>query len=158
MNSAVTCQNYFRLPQCSCEVLINLKMCIKEANLPSLAAVPIYCSVSLKKKKFWPIGSLKKELVLLFIQMLSSESTSTTAPDFLYSLGSSCNSYCCRKGDPFQGPKLGSCLTLRKELSEETRADKARDFIGKGTWVKNSRVREPRRTALPRGSQSRVLR
>ena len=35
---------------------------------------------------------------------------------------------CCRKGDPFQGPKLGSCLTLRNELS----ADKARDFIGKG--------------------------
>ena len=40
--------------------------------------------------------------------------------------------YCCRKGNPFQGPKLGSCLTLRKELSEETCADKARDFIGKG--------------------------
>ena len=40
--------------------------------------------------------------------------------------------FCCRKEDPFQGPKLGSCLTLRKELSEETRADKARDFIGKG--------------------------
>ena len=39
---------------------------------------------------------------------------------------------CCRKGDPFQGPKLGSCLTLRKELSEETSADKPRDFIGKG--------------------------
>ena len=35
-------------------------------------------------------------------------------------------------GDPFQGSKVGSCLTLRKELSEETRADKARDFIGKG--------------------------
>ena len=27
---------------------------------------------------------------------------------------------------------MGSCLTLRNELSEETRADKARDFIGKG--------------------------
>ena len=27
---------------------------------------------------------------------------------------------CCRKGDPFQGPKLGSCLTLGNELSEET--------------------------------------
>ena len=40
---------------------------------------------------------------------------------------------CCRKGDPFQGPKLGSCLTLRNELSEETHADKASDFIGKGT-------------------------
>ena len=39
---------------------------------------------------------------------------------------------CCRNGDPFQGPKLGSCLTLRNELSEETRADKARDFTGKG--------------------------
>ena len=38
----------------------------------------------------------------------------------------------CRKGDPFQGPKLGSCLTLRRESSEETRADKASDFIGKG--------------------------
>ena len=38
----------------------------------------------------------------------------------------------CRKGDPFQGLKGGSCLTLGNELSEETRADKARDFIGKG--------------------------
>ena len=28
---------------------------------------------------------------------------------------------------------------------------------GKGTRVESSRVREPRRTALPRGSQSRVL-
>ena len=54
---------------------------------------------------------------------------------------------CYRKGDPFQGPKLGSCLTLGNELSEETRADKARDFIGQGTWVESSRVREPRRTA-----------
>ena len=41
-------------------------------------------------------------------------------------------SFCCRKGDPFQGLKLGSCLTLGNELSEETHADKARDFIGKG--------------------------
>ena len=29
-------------------------------------------------------------------------------------------SICCRKGDPFQGPKLGSCLTLGNELSKET--------------------------------------
>ena len=27
---------------------------------------------------------------------------------------------CCRMGDPFQGPKLGSGLTLGNELSEET--------------------------------------
>ena len=39
---------------------------------------------------------------------------------------------CCRKGDLFQGLKLGSCLTLGNELSKETRADKARDFVGKG--------------------------
>ena len=39
---------------------------------------------------------------------------------------------CCRKVDTFQGSKLGSCLTLGKELSKETRADKTRDFIGKG--------------------------
>ena len=32
-----------------------------------------------------------------------------------------CSSWgCCRKGDPFQGPKLGSCLMLGNELSEET--------------------------------------
>ena len=42
-------------------------------------------------------------------------------------------------------------------MSEETRADKARDFIGKGTWVESSRVREPRRTALPLGSGFMVM-
>ena len=40
--------------------------------------------------------------------------------------------FCCRKVNPFQGLKLGSCLTLGNELSEETCADKARDVIGKG--------------------------
>ena len=25
-----------------------------------------------------------------------------------------------KKGDPFQGPRVGSCLTLRSELSSET--------------------------------------
>ena len=49
---------------------------------------------------------------------------------------------------PYRAPRVGSCLTLGKELSEETRPDKARDFIGKGTRVESSRVREPRRTAL----------
>ena len=40
--------------------------------------------------------------------------------------------YCCSKGDPFQGPKLGSCLTLGNELSEETHAlTKQEIFIGK---------------------------
>ena len=61
---------------------------------------------------------------------------------------------CCRKVDPFQGPKLGSCLTLRNELSKETHVltDKARDFLGKGHLG-----REPRKTALSCGSQLQVL-
>ena len=60
---------------------------------------------------------------------------------------------CCRKGDPFQGPKLGSCLTLGNELSEETHVvTKQEILLGKGTLVESSRVRDPRRTALPPGS------
>ena len=69
-----------------------------------------------------------------------------------------CVSTCCRKGDPFQGLKLGSCLTLRNELSEETHVlTKQEILLGKGTQVESSRAREPRRTALPRGSKSPVL-
>ena len=65
---------------------------------------------------------------------------------------------CCRKGDPFQSPKLGSCLTLGNELSDKTHVlTKQEILLGKGTQVESSRVREPRRTALPCGSQSRVL-
>ena len=38
-----------------------------------------------------------------------------------------------RKGEaPLQGSRVGSCLILGKEFSEETHADKARDFIGQG--------------------------
>ena len=48
------------------------------------------------------------------------------------------------RGTPFQGPKLGSCLTLRNELSEETHVlTKQEILLGKGTRVESSRVREP---------------
>ena len=61
----------------------------------------------------------------------------------------------CRKGDLFQGPEVGSCLTPRNEFSEETHMlTKQEISLGKGTWVESRRVRGPRRTALPRGSQS----
>ena len=61
----------------------------------------------------------------------------------------------CRKGDPFQGPKLGSCLTLGNELSEETHVlTKQEILLGKGAPVESRRVREPRRTALSHGLQS----
>ena len=32
---------------------------------------------------------------------------------------------------PSRSPRVGSCLTLGKELSKETHAEKARDFIGR---------------------------
>ena len=65
---------------------------------------------------------------------------------------------CCRKGDSFQGLKLGFCLTLRNELSEETHVlTKQEILLGKGIWVESSRVREPRRTALSSGLQSWIL-
>ena len=52
-------------------------------------------------------------------------------------------------GDPFQSPKLGSCLTLGKELSEETHVlTKQEILLGKGTWAESRRAREPRRTTL----------
>ena len=57
---------------------------------------------------------------------------------------------CCRKGDPFQGPKPGSCLTLGNELSEETHLLTEQEILlGKGAQVESRRVREPRRTAPP---------
>ena len=65
---------------------------------------------------------------------------------------------CCRKGDPFHGMRVGSCLTLRNELSEETHVLlKQETLLGRGTWAESVRVREPRRTALSCGSQSWVL-
>ena len=60
--------------------------------------------------------------------------------------------------DSFQGPSLGSCLTLGSEFSEGVLVlTKQETLLGSGTWVEGSRVREPRRTALLHGSQSQVL-
>ena len=95
---------------------------------------------------------LSRGLVQLLICFLSALSL----PRLM--LGWGCGKGCCRKEDPFQGPKLGSCLTLGNELSEETHVlTKQELLLGKGTRVASSRVREPRRTALPCGSQSQVL-
>ena len=65
---------------------------------------------------------------------------------------------CCGKGDHFQGLNMGSCLTLGNELSEETHAlAKQETLLGRGAQVESSRVSEPRKTALLRGSQCQVL-
>ena len=53
---------------------------------------------------------------------------------------------------------MGSCLTLRDELSEETHVlTKQETLLGRGAQAESSRVRKPRTTALPHGSQSQVL-
>ena len=63
-----------------------------------------------------------------------------------------------QEGGPFQGLKLGSCLILGNELSEETHVlTKQETLLGKGTRMESRKVRGPRRTALPRGSRPRVL-
>ena len=65
---------------------------------------------------------------------------------------------CCKKGTSFQGPGVGSCLIIRNELSIETHVlTKQETLLGRGARVESSRVREPKGTAWPRGSQSRVL-
>ena len=63
----------------------------------------------------------------------------------------------CRKGDPFQGLKGGSCLTLGNNFSEETdMLTKQEILLGKDDRVESRSAREPRRT-LSHGSQSQVL-
>ena len=65
---------------------------------------------------------------------------------------------CCRKRDPFQGIRVGSCLTLRNELSKEACIlTKQETLLGRGAQSKSSRVGEPRKTALPCSLQSWVL-
>ena len=67
-------------------------------------------------------------------------------------------SFLLQEGGPLPGPETGLLSTLGNELSEETHVlTKQEILLGKGTRVESSRVREPRRTALPHGSQSRVL-
>ena len=49
---------------------------------------------------------------------------------------------CCRKGDPFQSPRVYSCLTLRNESSEETRVlTKYETLLEKGTQAESRKVR-----------------
>ena len=57
---------------------------------------------------------------------------------------------CCRKWDPFQGPRMGPG-TLGNELSKETHAlTKQEILLGRGTQAESNRVRSLRRTVLPR--------
>ena len=50
-------------------------------------------------------------------------------------------------------PKMVSCLTVRNKLSKETHVLTKKASLERSTQGENGEVREPRRTALPRGSQ-----
>ena len=51
------------------------------------------------------------------------------------------DSDCCRKGDRFQGPRVGSCLTLGNDLFKEIHMlTKPEACTGKGAQVESSRV------------------
>ena len=63
-----------------------------------------------------------------------------------------------QEGGPPPGPESGLSVTLGSELFEETLVlAKQEILLGRGSGSESSRVREPRRTALPRGLQSGVL-
>ena len=54
---------------------------------------------------------------------------------------------CCRKADPFQGPRVVFYLTLRNEFSEKTQVlTKQENLLRRGNWVDRSRMREHSRT------------
>ena len=62
------------------------------------------------------------------------------------------------RGNPFQGPRPGSCLTLENELSKVTLLlTKEETLLRRGAQVESRRVKETKRTSLPHGLQSRVL-
>ena len=93
---------------------------------------------------FWHNKCLTGSFFFFFLKMFNARLFTT------FSFTTLLLSFCCRKGDPFQGPKLGSCLALRNELSEEIYVlTKQETSLGKGTRVESRRVREPRRAALP---------
>ena len=51
--------------------------------------------------------------------------------------------FCCRKGDPFQDPRMGSCLTFRNELSEKIHVlTKQETLLGRGPWGQGEQLGE----------------
>ena len=66
--------------------------------------------------------------------------------------------YLLEEGGPLPGPKAGLLSDTQNELSKETHVlTKQEIFLGKGTRVESSRVRETRKISLSHGSKSWVL-
>ena len=62
--------------------------------------------------------------------------------------------YEVQEGGPLPGPKMHSCLTLGNKSEEIHAMTKQGILLGRGSQEESSRVREPRRTALPALSSS----
>lgn len=122
-----------------------------------------YCArVNKKKKKvnicclsFSPVNVIPLGQALLLTHLYTADPSRTPLQaDQKY------NSFflkCCRKEDPFQGPSMGFCPTLRNELSEETCAEKQKTLLGRGAQEESSRGGNQENCSA-RGSQSQALR
>ena len=62
-----------------------------------------------------------------------------------------------QEGGPLPGPEIGllSNITCVLEMNETHMLKKQDILLGKGAWAESRRVREPRRTTLSHGLQSR---
>ena len=81
-------------------------------------------------------GSCQTTYVPIFKAHESSREATIPEPSHQHCPASS---RCCRKGDHFQGLSVGSCLTLRKESSEEPHVlTKQQILLGRATRVESS--------------------
>ena len=107
---------------------------------------------SVERKQFWlnfPLGIVRK--YNCYFQGIDFFFFFLTTQD---SCEGKQTSFCCRKGDPFQGPRMDSCLTFGNKLSKQIQKQKT---FWEGALVDSSSMRELRRTALPCGSQCHLL-
>ena len=77
---------------------------------PAEKSRPHCCCLVTESKSFWLFVTPRTAARQAFLSF-------TTCLSFLKLIRTS---YCCRKGDPFRGPRVGSCITLRNAFSKET--------------------------------------
>ena len=81
-------------------------------------------------KHWWGVGRLMPQQTLLPSSLAKSGFSSSENHSPLEGM---VLSWCCKKGDPFWGLRVGSCLTLKNELSKETHVlTKQEILLGRG--------------------------
>ena len=151
----------------SCLVMSNFLQLyeLQHTRLPSPSRSPGICSNSCPWNQ-WCHLTISSSVIPFSSCSQSLPASGSFPVSLLFALGgqsigasASASVLLLQVGGPLPGPKTGLLSNTRKWIVQgDTCADHVRDFLGKGgTQVESSRVREPRRTALPGGSQSRVL-